>query len=334
MLRRSLLVLTAVTALSGSVAAIAQAISFFRIGTAGTGGMYYPVGGLIAEAISAPPGALTCDRGGSCGVPGMVASAVATKGSVANIMAIRDGRLESALVQGDVAYWAQGGTGIWHDKPAVSQLRAIANLYPESLHLVTRAGAGIASVADLRGKRVSLDVPGSGTRVDARLVLDAAGIRDADLVLSDLTPNQAAARMADGQLDAFFFVGGYPATVISQLASHHGIHLVPIDGALAQAVLATSPYFVTDAIPAQTYDGQVQAVPTLSVGAQWVTLADQPEALIHDITRALWSTQGLKILASGHSRARAIQPERAIQGLGIPLHPGAMRYYREAGLLN
>ena len=150
----------------------AQDMQFFRIGTGGTAGTYYPIGGLIANAISNPPGSRACEEGGSCGVPGLVATAVASNGSVGNVNSINGGTLEAGFSQSDVAYWAQTGTGLWEGQPAVEKLRLIANLYPESIHLVARKDAGIASVADLKGKKVSLDEPGSGTLVDAKIILE------------------------------------------------------------------------------------------------------------------------------------------------------------------
>ena len=141
----------------------AQNVSFFRIGTGGTAGTYYPIGGLLANAISNPPGSRACNEGGSCGVPGLIATAVASNGSVANINGITSGSLESGFTQSDVAYWAYTGTGTYEGKPKVAGLRLIANLYPESIHLVARKGAGIKTAADLNGTRVSLDEPGSGT---------------------------------------------------------------------------------------------------------------------------------------------------------------------------
>ena len=126
---------------AGSVAA--QDIKFFRIGTGGTAGTYFPIGGLLANAISNPPGSRACNDGGSCGVPGLVATAVASNGSVANINAIAGGSMESGFTQSDVAYWAHSGTGIYEGKPKVAGLRLIANLYPESLHIVAHADARV-----------------------------------------------------------------------------------------------------------------------------------------------------------------------------------------------
>lgn len=301
---------------------------FFRIGTASTAGTYYPIGGLLAQAISAPPGARSCGSVGECGVPGVVASALASTGSVANLQAVQGGALESALVQGDLAALAYAGTG----QPPADKLRAIANLYPEAIHLVVRQDAGIGSVTDLRGKRVSLDEPGSGTLVDARIVLAGAGLSEQDISPVYLTLDEAGTAMVQGRLDALFFVGGYPAGAIAQLASQYPVRLLPIDGALAQGLTRTHGFFSSGTIPAGTYDGQDADVQTITVGAQWVTSADQPEALIHDITRALWNARSRRLLDAGHARGSDITPERALQGIAIPLHPGAARYYRESGL--
>ena len=315
----------------GGIAA-AQDMAFFRIGTGGTAGTYYPIGGLLANAISAPPGSRPCEDGGACGVPGLVASALAANGSVANVNAIMGGTLESGFAQGDVAAWAYTGTGIWEGKPKAEKLRAIANLYPESIHLVASEASGIKSVADLKGKRVSLDEPGSGTLVDAQLILAAAGLTEKDITPEYLKPDQAADRMKDGAMDAFFFVGGYPAGAIAELASQHKVTIVPLDGDAATKVLE-SKFFAKDTIPAGTYEGMAGDVPTIAVGAQWVTSADQPEELIYNITKALWNDATRKQLDAGHAKGKMIVKENATAGLGLPLHPGAERFYKEAGLL-
>jgi len=181
----------------------ASAQSFFRINTGGTAGTYYPIGGLIANAISQPT------------VPNLVATSVASNGSVANVNAIQSGGAESGFSQADVAYWAYTGTGTYEGKPKVTDLRLIANLYAESFHLVVRKGANIKTFADLKGKRVSLDEPGSGTIVNARAILAAYGITEKDIKQEFLKPNAAGEKLKDNSLDAFFFVGGYPAGAIA-----------------------------------------------------------------------------------------------------------------------
>ena len=313
--------------------AVAQEMQFFRIGTGGTAGTYYPIGGLIANAISNPPGSRACEDGGSCGVPGLVATAVASNGSVGNVNSINGGTLEAGFSQSDVAYWAQSGTGLWEGQPAVEKLRLIANLYPESIHLVARAGAGIESVADLKGKRVSLDEPGSGTLVDAKIILEAFGMTEADVTAEYLKPDQAADRMRDGAMDAFFFVGGYPAGAIAELSSQSDITIVPISGPEVDALREKYTFFATDAFPAGTYDGQDAEVPTISVGAQMVTSADLSEDLVYGITKALYNENTQKLFAAGHAKGKLITLENAVTGAGIPFHPGAEKFYREAGAI-
>ena len=313
--------------------ASAQDMAFFRIGTGGTAGTYYPIGGLLANAISNPPGSRACDQGGSCGVPGLIASALSANGSVANINAIAGGSLESGFSQSDVATWAYTGTGIWEGKEPVEKLRAIANLYPESIHLVASAASGISSVADLKGKRVSMDEPGSGTLVDAKIILEGYGIAEGDIQPEYLKPDQAADRMRDGAMDAFFFVGGYPAGAISELASQHEVKLIPITCDEAPKICEEFGFFAPDTVPGGTYEGNADDVQTLSVGAQWVTSADQPEELIYEITKALWNDNTRKQLDAGHAKGKMITSDTALNGIGIPLHPGAEKFYKEAGLL-
>lgn len=332
MFTRKILGLAAAAVIAATGAAGGQEMTFFRIGTGGTSGTYYPIGGLLANAISAPPGSRPCEDGGACGVPGLVASALASNGSVANVNAIVGGTLESGFAQGDVATWAQTGTGIWEGKPPADTLRAIANLYPESIHLVASAASGINSVADLKGKRVSLDEPGSGTLVDAQLILAAAGLSESDITPEFLKPDQAADRMKDGAMDAFFFVGGYPAGAIAELASQQDVRIIPIEGEVAAKVLENK-FFATDIIPAGTYEGTTADVPTIAVGAQWVTSASQPEELIYGITKALWNDATRTQLDAGHAKGKQIVKDNALAGVGIPLHPGAERFYKEAGLL-
>jgi TRAP transporter TAXI family solute receptor len=329
--RRSALLGGLGTALAGSQA-FAQDITFFRIGTGGTAGTYFPIGGLIANAISNPPGSRTCADGGSCGVPGVVATAVASNGSVANVNAINSGSMQSGFTQSDVAYWAYNASGIYDGRPKVDTLRAIANLYPESFHLVARKGSGIKSIKDLKGKRMSLDEPGSGTLVDARLILAAYGMTEKDVKAEYLKPQQSADKLKDGALDAFFSVSGWPQGAIAELAATTGIDLVPIDGPEAENLIKQFSFFAADEIPDGAYKG-VTGVKTVSVNAIWATSSKQADQLIYNITAALWNPSTRKLLDSGHAKGKAIKLETAIVGLGIPLHAGAEKFYKEKGLI-
>lgn len=319
-------------AVLGGLPAGAQDITFFRIGTGGTAGTYFPIGGLIANAISNPPGSRACADGGSCGVQGLVASAVASNGSVANVAAIASGSMQSAFIQSDVAFWGYTGTGIYEGRPKVDTLRAIANLYPESFQLVARKGSGIKTIMDLKGKRVSLDEPGSGTLVDARLIFAAYGLTEKDVKAEYLKPQQAADKLKDGTLDAFFNVSGWPQAAISELAATTGIDLVPIDGPEAAKLIKEYSFFGVDEIPDSAYKNAA-GVKTVSVNAIWVTSSKLPDALIYAITAALWNPSTRKLLDSGHAKGKAIKLDTALDGLGIPLHPGAEKFYKEKGLI-
>jgi hypothetical protein len=265
-------------------------------------------------------------------VPGLVATSVASNGSVANAAAIGAGTAQSGFVQSDVAYWAYTGTGVYEGRPKIDVLRAIANLYPESFQLVVRRGSGIKSVADLRGKRMSLDEPGSGTLVDARLILAAYGLSEKDLKAEYLPAQQVADKLKEGAIDAFFNVSGWPQSAVADLAATIGIDLVPIDGPEAGKLLQQYSFFGADEIPDDAYKG-VSGVKTVSVHALWATSSKQPEELIYKITAALWNPNTRKLLDSGHAKGRAIRLETATVGLGIPLHAGAEKFYKEKGLL-
>ena len=311
-----ILALAAALALAGTAA---QAQQFFRIGTGGTAGTYYPVGGAIANAVSQPGK--------------IVVTAQASNGSVANVNGIAGGAMESGFSQADVATWAQKGTGIYEGKPNVPGLRLIANLYPESVHVVVKKGSGIKSVADLKGKRVALDEPGSGTLVNARAILAVYGLKESDIKPEYIKPNQAGDKMKDGSLDAFFFTGGAPAGAIAELASSgSGIDILPIDGPQAEALRKNSPFFAPDTIAAETYKG-VGTVQTLAVGAQWVTSDKADAATVYEITKALFGVEAQKQLASGHAKGKFINRENAVKGAGIPFHPGAEKFYKEAGMI-
>jgi TRAP transporter TAXI family solute receptor len=297
----------------------ACAQQYLRIGTGGTAGTYYPVGVLIAGAVSQPGK--------------IVATAQASNGSLGNVIAVASGAMESGFSQADVASWAHSGTGIFEGKPGLPGLRLIANLYPESIHIVVKKGSGIQSVADLKGKRVALDEAGSGTLISARQVLAAFGLKEADIRPEYIKPNQASDKLKSGALDAFFFTGGTPAASIAELAaSGVGIALLPINGPQAERMRSASPFLFADVIAAETYKG-VAATPTLAVGAQWVTSDKINEELVYQITQALYSSPAQKALANGHAKGKFITLGNAVQGAGLPFHPGALRYYKEVGAL-
>ena len=296
-----------------------HAQQYLRIGTGGTAGTYFPVGVLVAQLVSQPGKILV--------------TAQASNGSLGNVIGVANGSLESGFSQADVASWAYTGTGIFADKAAVPGLRLIANLYPESIHIVVKRGSGIKTVADLRGKRVALDEAGSGTLINARQVLNSYGLKESDVQAEYIKPGMASGRMKAGTLDAFFLTAGAPAQAIADLASSgFELELLPIDGPAATRLRAASPFFQTDTIEAGTYPGTA-AAQTLAVGALWVTSDKIRDDLIYEVTKSLFRPAAQKALAGGHVKGRLITLQRAPRESGIPLHPGAHRFYKEAGVL-
>lgn len=309
----------------------AQETKFFRIGTGGAGGTYFPIGGLIANAISAPPGSTPCDKGGACGVPNLVAIAQTTNASVANVTGVQGGQMESGLAAADIVFQAVNGQGRFDKK--YDKVRVIANLFPEHMHLVLPKGGKLAGIKDLKGKRVGIFQAGSGTQVVVLELLKIYGITKSDIQAAELNPQQSADRMADGQLDAFFIVGGTPLSAISQLAATKGMDLYALTDEEIAAFLKVVPYYYQDTIKAGTYEGQKAEIKTVAVGAQWVVSADVPEKLVYDVTAALWNDNTRKLLDSGHSKAKDIQLNSALKAVNTPLHPGSEKFYKEKGVL-
>jgi TRAP transporter TAXI family solute receptor len=307
-------------------------LRYFRIGTGATGGTYYPIGTTLANAISNPPGSRPCDRGGACGVPGLIATAQTTQGSVQNLEELMLGRFDAALSQADIAYWAYRGEAIYQGKKPFADLRLVATLYPETVHLVVPREAGIGVVGDLKGKRVSLGEAGSGTLVHARIVLEAHGLAPEDLDAVYLRIGESADALRHGKIDAFVFTGGVPVAAIAALAGATDIALVPIAGAPVEPLRRRFPYFSIARISGADYKGVVDT-PTLAVNTLWVVDAKADAELIYGITKALWHPNTKALLEKGHPAGKLITLERAVEPSPIPFHPGAERYYREIGKL-
>ena len=311
--------------------AAAQEITSIRIGTGATGGTYFPVGGLIANAVSNPPGSLDCDQGGSCGVPGVIAVAVSTKGSIENVNAVSTGQLDMGLVQADVAYNAFRGQGSFSGGKQLANLRAIANLYSEVLHLVVRGDGGIESIRDLKGKKVSLGEKGSGTLALTETILDAYDLKASDMKPVYSKVGTAGDMLIAGELDAYFAVGGYPMVALVDTAEATEIELVSFVGTETDGIRKAFPFLGADVIPEETYRG-VDGTVTLRVGAQLLTAEAMDEELVYGITRALWHANNRKLFDDGHPIGKQIELHKALDGVEIELHPGAARFYEEVGL--
>ena len=312
--------------------ASAQETHFFRIGAAATAGSFFEIGGILASAISKPADSLPCDQGGSCGVPGLVAVAQATQGSVENLRMVASDQIESGIAQSDVVSWAVAGTGVFADEGPLKKLRAIASLFPESLHVVVRADGPIQTLAELKGRHISLGQTGSGTLVDARIVLAASGLSEQDMSVEYLRSGTAAADLSDVSLESFFLIGGIPIPAVRALAATTPLRLIPIpDDVLSRMQEKYGPYS-RSVIPADTYPGVGIATATVGFHALWVVSADASDDFIFAITKALWNEATQRLLDTHDPIGKDVRLEHAFDGLSVPLHPGAIRFYREAGL--
>jgi uncharacterized protein len=287
---------------------------------------------LLAGLLSHPPGISRCETVNLCGPAGLIVSTRATQGSIANVNAVTSGAANSGLAQADIVALAVAGQGPFRTAGPARQLRTIANLYGEDLHLVAARRAKILSVSDLRGKRVSLSSEGSGTIITARAVLQAYRLAEWRITPNFDSADRAAALMRQGRLDAFFFVGGTPVNLITQLLEDDVGVLIPIDGPGRTRLLAQQKQLVAHTIPQGTYPGS-PAVDTIGVDALWVTSTAQPEALIHGMVRAVYNTRNRPMIEARKVGFNFLDLRRAPTGSIAPLHPGAENFYTQARVL-
>ena len=316
----------------GATVAASSPLTFLRMGTGPTSGTIFPLGGLLAGIVSNPPGSRDCERGGSCGVPGVIVTATSSEGSVENIEEISNGNFDLALVQGDVAFWAYYGLGPYKGKPPVRSLRAIGSLFPEALHIVVPADSPIRDIPDLKGARISVGEAGSGTQVMADVVMQARGLSPEEVKIRYLRPGTAVDALAAGELDAAFFVTGYPDAAIETLAEQMPIRLIPLDWDDYDALTERYAFISGGVLPTDTYHG-IPATLSLNVSAQLIVREALDEDLVYGITRALWHETSRRKLEKNHPRGAQIRLKAALSGVAIPLHPGAIKFYQDVRLL-
>jgi TRAP transporter TAXI family solute receptor len=304
----------------------------FVIGTGSTGGTYFPIGEAIAGIISHPPGVYRCEKAGVCGPPGLIASARTSAGAAANVLAVDSQTVDSALAQSDVIAEALAGQGVFRASGKQTHVRAIAALFPEEVHLLATKASHIHSVADLKGKRVSLGPATSGTIVTAQGVLAAYRLPASRIKINNDPSEIAAGKMEKGQIDALFFVGGAPVPLVRELLASGNVVLIPIDGEARNRLLKVSHNLVADAIPAGLYAGTGK-IETVGVRAIWIVNENEPNSVVFAIVRALFNPANRGVLTGSHRSAGFIRLETAAANLPAPLHPGAARFFAELGKL-
>jgi len=304
----------------------------FQISTGSTTGSYYPVGQMLADLLSHPPGVGRCQAVDVCGPVGLIVSTRASEGSISNVNAITSGNVSSGIAQADVVALAVAGKGAFAKTGPAKQLRVIANLYGEDVHLLAAKNANIKSVADLRGKRVSISTEGSGTINTARAVLAAYRLSERSIVANYDSGEKATDLLQSGALDAVFYVGGTPVNLIQQLLDEGVAVLVPINGEGRNRLLASQRYLYAHTIPEGAYSGAGE-VETVAVDALWITDANQPEALIYALVKSVFNPANRPAIDAERVGAHFLELGSAAKGFTAPLHPGAARYFMEMGVL-
>jgi hypothetical protein len=301
---------------------MAQQRTFVAIATGGTAGVYFPLGAALAEMWSGK-------------VPNVQATAQTSGASVANIRLLQRGDVAVAFIQNDITYYAFHGTEMFMDRVAnktqpIGNLRGMAMLYPETIQVVTLKSKGINTIADLRGKRIAVGAPGSGTEVNARQILRAFDLGYYNTRPDFLNFAEAADQLKDGVIDAAFITAGHPTAAVQDIASSRDLKVLSISRDVVEALRETYPYYTRTTIPANTYKGQTEQVETAAVMAMLVTRQDVDENLIYTLTAALWTNTDR--LQAAHARGKDITTGTSRSGMPITMHAGALRYYRERGI--
>ena len=293
--------------------------------------LIFAVGEVLAGLISHPPGAERCLEVERCGPEGMLAVAQNSDGAMRNIIAVSSGQIAAGLAPADLLNDAYTGTEIFSDVGPQKNLRAIAHLYAESLHLISATQSQITQLDDLKDKKVSLGRRGSGGYTYARMLLDARGLRDTVTRL-ELDLYDAADQLLTGELDAFFHLGGAPVPFINDLLSTGSVKLNNITGERIAVLYDSRPFMRPNLIQTDTYP-QTGQVETIASNAYWIVADTVSEARVYAITRAFWHPSNQAELANNPEPVTWSQMSQAIEDLPVPLHPGAKKFYEEAGLL-
>ncbi|WNF36216.1 TAXI family TRAP transporter solute-binding subunit [Bacillaceae bacterium IKA-2] len=284
------------------------------IATGGTTGVYYPLGGGIAQIIT--------------NNTDVSATAQTSGGSVENMRLLASNDVELAFVQNDIADYAVNGT-LMFEGTAVENLQGIATLYNETIQIVLPDNSTITTVEDLKGKSVSVGAPGSGVEANARQVLEIFGLTFEDLDAEFLNFGDSVSRIQDGGLDAAFVTAGAPTAAVTELSATRGVKLLSLEDDKIEELIAKYPFYVKDTIPAETYPGVAETT-SVAVKAMLAVSSDLPEDFVYDVTKALFENQSQLVAIT--SRASGIAKENALDGLSIDLHPGALKFYQEEGL--
>jgi len=285
------------------------------MGTGGTAGTYYGYGGVLGQYIK--------------NKAGINVTVVSTDGSKANIQGVDAGNYQLGTVQSDVMAYAWEGTRAFEEDGKVDSFRVVAGLYAEAVQLITM-DKDIKSVADLKGKSVSIGAPGSGVYFNAVDVLEAAGLTEKDIKPQYQSFADSADALKDGKIDAAFIVAGPPTPAITELCTTNDAYLVPIDGDVSKKLMESCPFYTEHVIPAGTYEGQDKDVTTVTVKATLIVSASATEDDVYKLTAAIFDN--IDAITAENGKGAELSIENATSGMTVPFHAGAAKYFAEKGV--
>ena len=286
------------------------------LATGGTSGTYYPFGGAMAQIWNKS-------------IPKMSVTAQSTGASKENILLVNKTDADLAIVQNDVMDYAYNGVELFAKDGKVQGFRTLATLYPEIIQIVVDPASGINSVADMKGKRISVGDAGSGVEANAKQILEAYGLTFDDLKAAHLSFKESAAGVKDKQLDGFFVTAGVPNAAIQELSALAPVKILSVDAASAKKLSDKYKFYTNVSIPASTYNGMSEAAATVAVKATLIVRKDLSDKLVYELTKTLFEKQ--PELAQAHAKGKDLSLSGAVQGASIEFHPGALKYYKEKG---
>ena len=288
----------------------------YILATGGTGGTYYPFGGAIANIWNTK-------------VENMNVTAQATGASAENLRLINKGEAEYAIVQNDVMDYAYNGTDLFAGEK-LANIMTIGTLYPEVVQIAVSKDSGIKSVADFKGKRISVGDAGSGVEFNAKQIMEGYGLTFDDIKKSNLSFKESAEGIQNGTLDGCFVTAGVPNAALQELAFTAGLTLVPVDGDAAKKICEKYGYYTQTTIPGGTYKGTDDDTPALAIKATLAVNSKLDEQTVYEMTKALF--ENLNELATAHAKGKEVSAKAAVTGVSVPFHPGAKKYFKEIGL--
>ena len=288
----------------------------YILATGGTGGTYYPFGGAIANIWNTK-------------IENMNVTAQATGASAENLRLINKGEAEYAIVQNDVMDYAYNGTDLFAGEK-LANIMTIGTLYPEVVQIAVSKDSGIKSIADFKGKRISVGDAGSGVEFNAKQIMEGYGLTFDDIKKSNLSFKESAEGIQNGTLDGCFVTAGVPNAALQELAFTAGLTLVPVDGDAAKKICEKYGYYTQTTIPGGTYKGTDDDTPALAIKATLAVSSKLDDQTVYEMTKALF--ENLDELATAHAKGKEVSAKAAVTGVSVPFHPGAKKYFKEIGL--